>query len=106
MTAGQLCRRLRTERVVPLATAEWERLAAEFQEVERHRAMPAGDLLVLEYQGQYLAVEEPSPGQSVVRWLADREEARRFVGHRLAQYDRMWDGCGCKIDYFGRDWER
>ena len=106
MTAEQLRRRLRAERVVPLATAEWERLAPDFQEVERHGAMPAGDLVILEHEGQYAAVEQLSAGQSVVRWLADLEEARRFVGYRLAQYDRMWDGCGCKIDYFGRDWER
>ena len=26
--------------------------------------------------------------------------AVHFVDDRLAAYERMWDGCGCKIDYF------
>ena len=26
-------------------------------------------------------------------------EARAFVEERLETYDRMWDGCGCKVHY-------
>ena len=33
------------------------------------------------------------------RVVADLEAAGRFVDNRLAAYDRMWDGCGCKVDY-------
>ena len=28
-----------------------------------------------------------------------RETAERFVEDRLSDYERMWDGCGCKIEY-------
>jgi hypothetical protein len=33
--------------------------------------------------------------------LRTRLEADRFVRERLETYERMWDGCGCKIDYLG-----
>lgn len=28
-------------------------------------------------------------------------EARSFVDGRLETYDNMWNGCGCKVDYYG-----
>jgi hypothetical protein len=36
----------------------------------------------------------------VIRRLADEAAAARFVADRLATYERMWDGCGCRIDYY------
>ena len=35
----------------------------------------------------------------VLRPLAE-ESVAEFVAQRQATYDRMWDGCGCKIDYY------
>jgi len=35
-----------------------------------------------------------------VRRLGGEDEARAFIRDRLDTYDRMWDGCGCKIDYY------
>ena len=36
----------------------------------------------------------------VVRRFRSLDEAELFVEERLATYERMWDGCGCKIDYY------
>lgn len=50
--------------------------------------------------GGHVAVQEQTPdGEILLRRLASREAAERFVDRRLADYERMWDGCGCKIDY-------
>jgi hypothetical protein len=38
--------------------------------------------------------------QVLVRRFADRPAADRFVQCRLDTYERMWDGCGCKVQYF------
>ncbi len=46
------------------------------------------------------AVERPSDTVRVVRPLPSSEAAAEFVRERLAQYERMWDGCGCRIDYY------
>ncbi|MDX2437435.1 MAG: hypothetical protein QNL88_10335 [Acidobacteriota bacterium] len=48
----------------------------------------------------YFTVQEQTPGGDVlVRRMVSREAAERFVEDRLNDYERMWDGCGCKIDY-------
>lgn len=47
------------------------------------------------------AVEEPKSRERVVRRLGDAATAAAFVKERLSDYERMWDGCGCKVDYYG-----
>jgi hypothetical protein len=85
---------------VPVRAAAWPELASEFEEVERHATFVAGELLIVRSGVRLAAVEAPSPGERVVRRLADEDEVRRFVGQRLDQYERMWDGCGCRVDYY------
>lgn len=99
MTVEELNSRLDAERIVPIPAAEWAELADGFEEVERHDTGVAGDLLIVRGELGLAAVEQPSPGERVVRQLSHLEEARRFVRRRLDEYERMWDGCGCKIDY-------
>ena len=100
-SGSELTARLMDERIVPLTHAEWEAVAATFEEVERHDTGVAGELLIVRGASGLAAVEEPKSAQRVVRTLPDEGAARAFVRERMAQYERMWDGCGCKIDYNG-----
>jgi hypothetical protein len=100
MTADELNRRLRSERIVPMPAAQWADLADKFEEIQRHDTLVAGHLLIVRGEAGLAAVEQPSPDERVVRLLSDEEEAHRFVADRLEQYERMWDGCGCKVDYY------
>ncbi len=92
--------RMRREPVVALSESEWNAVAGGFEVAERHDTLVAGDLLVVRWTGGLAAVEEPGPGRRVVRRLDGLAGARNFVAGRLATYERMWDGCGCKVDYF------
>ncbi|KPK59721.1 MAG: hypothetical protein AMS21_09800 [Gemmatimonas sp. SG8_38_2] len=100
MTIEELSRSLEAEGIVSIPVTEWEKLAHEFEELERHGTFVAGDLLIVRGIMGLAAVEEPSVGERVLRRFADAEEVRSFVQQRLDQYERMWDGCGCKVDYY------
>ena len=98
--AKTLERRLGAGEIVRLSKAQWGRFAVRFEVIERHDTRLAGDLLLVRRDRLWAAVERPAPGKRVMRPLNDRQSARAFVAERLALYDRVWDGCGCKIDYF------
>ncbi len=100
MNAADLERRLGDERVVPMPAPQWSALAGEFEEMERHATGVAGDLVIIRVGAGLAVVEESNPDERVVRRLADEDEVRRFVSQRLEEYERMWDGCGCKIEYY------
>ncbi len=100
MTPPELNERLPKEHIVVVADDEWNHLAASFPEVERHDTMVAGDLLIIRAAAGLAAVEQPKAKERVVRLLGDSDAVQRFVAERLSLYERMWDGCGCKVDYY------
>jgi len=100
MTIDELNERLSQKEIVSLKTEEWSRLADHFKELERHETFLVGDLFILRGEIGLVAVEQPSDNNRVVRRLSSVDEKNRFVQQRLDTYERMWDGCGCKIDYY------
>ena len=99
-----LRQRLARKSVVILSSEEWERSQNTVVEIERHATGLAGDLVIVRVDGVLAAVESPTPAERVVRRLRSEADATAFVARRLAQYERMWEGCGCKIDYYeGRE---
>jgi hypothetical protein len=59
----------------------------------------AGWIRIVSIDGHILVQEQTLEGEVLVRKHDSRGAAERFVERRLADYERMWDGCGCKIDY-------
>jgi hypothetical protein len=60
----------------------------------------AGWIRVLAVGDSILVQEETPKGEVLVRRMPSRDSAERFVDLRMQSYERMWDGCGCKVDYF------
>jgi len=100
LTRESLTRLLEERGVVALEASEWANIADQFATAESHDTCLAGELRIISTPVGTAAVEEPKPGRRVVRLLGDEAEVRRFVQERLEIYDRMWDGCGCKVDYY------
>ena len=48
----------------------------------------------------FMQEQHPETHELLVRRFADRAAADAFVKDRLDTYERMWDGCGCKVHYF------
>jgi len=50
---------------------------------------------------EIICIQETSDkNEIIVRRMNSLKEAEDFVQERLDFYDRKWDGCGCKIDYY------
>lgn len=98
LTARQLVAALADGRIVSVTEANWCELAAAFTVVADHATGLAGQLLLVRraLPGQrrrgWAIVEQPEPGERVIRPLADEASARALIADRLAAYERMWDG--------------
>jgi hypothetical protein len=60
----------------------------------------AGWIRILSVDGAILVQEETPDGNALARRMPSIDDANKFVDDRLGTYERMWDGCGCKINYF------
>jgi hypothetical protein len=101
LTKEEFVERLDSGGTVRLSATEWSHLSSHFAVVERHDTQLAGDLLIVEAAGRVIAVEAPSRDARVARLLGGRKEATEFVQRRFEEYERMWDGCGVKVEYYG-----
>jgi hypothetical protein len=103
MRIRELERRLGVGEIVPLDEEAWAAIAPGLEVSERHETFVAGELLLVRTPSGLAAVERPEEGRRVVRPLGDPARARAFVRARLAAYERMWDGCGCRVAYYDPD---
>lgn len=55
---------------------------------------------VLKYEDNVYLQERTNLGEIMIRKFSTEEEAMKLVKDRLEIYDKMWDGCGCKINYY------
>jgi hypothetical protein len=55
---------------------------------------------LLKYKTDLLIQEKSSKDEYLVRVMKTEKEAEALINERLDIYNRMWDGCGCKVKYY------
>ena len=55
---------------------------------------------ILKVKDHFFLQEKTNLGEIIVRQFDSEEDALRLVNERMEIYDKMWDGCGCKINYY------
>lgn len=60
----------------------------------------SGYIRILKYENNYITQETTDKNEVVLRLYDSKEKAEALVMDHLDTYDQMWDGCGCKVDYY------
>jgi hypothetical protein len=55
---------------------------------------------LLKINGELIIQEKSNKDELIIRIMKTKKEAEEFIKQRLEIYDRMWDGCGCKVEYY------
>ncbi|MCZ2269889.1 MAG: hypothetical protein LC124_13650 [Ignavibacteriales bacterium] len=55
---------------------------------------------LLKYNGILFIQEITFKKEVLLRKMDSMKDADSFIQERLDYYERKWDGCGCKIDYY------
>ena len=83
-----------------ITQAELDVLLSEVSVEAETDTQISGFLRILAH-GNQLMVQEQSPRDEIfIRRMRSRAEAQKFIAERMTIYEKMWDGCGCKVDYF------
>ena len=98
----EILSRLEKESYVELKGEEWEALLAEAELVREEKPVLAEAIRLLRIDGTTVVQETSDRREILLRRFEDDAEADAFIRERLETYDRMWDGCGCRIDYYGQ----
>ena len=55
---------------------------------------------LLKFKDELILQEKSTKDEYLIRIMKTKKEAEEFIKERLEIYNRMWDGCGCRIDYY------
>ena len=99
MEIGELVVQIERQFIIALGGEDLPELLEAAEVIRADDTCVAGWIRILRIGGHFVVQEQTPEGEILVRRLKSRETAERFVEDRLSDYERMWDGCGCKIDY-------
>jgi len=100
MDSATLLEALGNSRRVSLTREALEDLLAVATIVREEDSCISGMLRIIRLHDGTILVQEETPKREVlVRTRPSLEAAQEFINGRLEVYERMWDGCGCKVDY-------
>ena len=55
---------------------------------------------LLKLNNQLILQEKPKKDEYLIRMVKSLKEGEELIKQRMEIYDRMWDGCGCKVNYY------
>ena len=100
MKKHDLVANLRSPAPIPIDRDVLVGLLEEADILRQENTCVAGWIRILSVDRAILVQEETPEGNALARRMPSIEDANAFINDRLRTYERMWDGCGCKINYF------
>ena len=96
----QIIRDLKNRPYVIIPSNELQRFLDEVEILDETNTHMSDFLRIVKYDA-YLLVQELSPKDEVIiRPMTSMASARDFIAERMDIYEKMWDGCGCKVKYY------
>ena len=95
---------LKDKNVYHLTTEEVTRLLDQYTIEKEYETGIAGPIKILqiEIEDERLVLETDQKRNNYIRTIKS-QDVNEFVTERLSIYDKMWDGCGCKV-FYDEEW--
>jgi len=55
---------------------------------------------LLKIGNELIIQEKTTKDELLIRSVKSEDEAEKLISGRLEIYEKMWDGCGCKVEYY------
>jgi len=100
MKAVDILKKVKKANYITIPEAELNDLLSVAKVIEEKDTHISDKIRLLKLNGELLVQEKSNKNEYILRLLPNRKEADLFISERMETYDRMWDGCGCKVDYY------
>ena len=93
-------KRFRTEKYIVISANELAGLLKSSKIIIEQDTRLRDYIRILQVEGYFILQETSNTSEIIIRSFENVIEAMNLVNDRLQVYDKMWDGCGCKINYY------
>ena len=92
--------KLDNKKVIFINEKQLEQILSETEHIIEENTIINNFIRILKY-GDYLFIQEMTDKDEIVlRKAESMQQALSFIKERMELYNKMWDGCGCKINYY------
>lgn len=101
MDIQKIINSLRKKKYLQVSKEEVNELLAVSKLIIEENTYISDKIRLLEFQSDLLLQEKTTNDEFLIRIINTKKEGEELIKDRLEIYNRMWDGCGCKVDYYG-----
>jgi hypothetical protein len=91
---------LKRKNYLTISEAELNELLLKSELILEENTYISDKIRLLKFQSALLLQEKTTNDEFLIRIVKTKTEGEDLIKERLEIYNRMWDGCGCKIDYY------
>ena len=91
---------LENKPIAIISEDELENLFNEVEIVKERDTYFRDKIRILQSDKIYLIQEKSNKDDIIIRKVESLDRGIDFINNRLKVYENMWNGCGCKIDYY------
>jgi hypothetical protein len=100
MKLNSLMQEAKKSKYVILSESESEALLSASEVLREEETLISDKIRLLKFKNDLLIQEKSDKDEFLIRLMKTKKEADNFIKDRLKIYDKMWDGCGCKVEYY------
>lgn len=91
---------LKSDKKVYVPAGILEGILAQAEIQYEHNTLISDYIRILRLENHIIVQEKTDKNEIALHLFGDEQEAEKFVNDRLEIYEKMWDGCGCRVKYY------
>jgi len=88
------------KKIVIISEEQLKIILDTFDIIREEETYLCGKIRLLRKNDQYFIQEMSNEHQIIVRGIPTKQTGDDFINQRLETYENMWNGCGCKVNYY------
>lgn len=101
MSTSEIFDKASKEKFIIIDNEELEAILKDAEILREENTQLSDYVRLLKYDSKLFIQETSLTNEIIIRKISSMQDAELFIKERLDFYERKWDGCGCKIDYYG-----
>ena len=91
---------LKRKKYLIISEDELEKLLSQSELMIEKDTLISDKIRLIKINNELIIQEKSTKNELLIRSVKSNKEAEEFIDQRLEIYDKMWDGCGCKVQYY------
>lgn len=100
MSIDKIVSELKEKKYLSISKEELSELLSNSKILIERDTFISDKIRLLKYEDELIIQEKSTKDELLIRSINSKKEAEEFINQRLEIYEKMWDGCGCKVDYY------